>query len=62
VRPLSALRRFRELAKAGGEMSTELNALLPSALEEARLLGQEKELRAFIASISLRPEDPAQAR
>jgi len=62
VRPLSALRRFRELAKAGGEMSAELNALLPSALEEARLLGQEKELRAFIASMSFRPEDPAQAR
>jgi len=62
VRPLSALRRFRELAKAGGEMNAELNALLPSALEEARLLGQEKEWRAFIASMSFSPEDPDQAR
>ena len=62
VRPLSALRRFRELAKAGGEMSAELNALLPSALEEARLLGQEKELRAFMARLSFKPEDPAPGR
>jgi len=62
VRPLSALRRFRELAMAGGEMSAELNALLPSALEEARLLGQEKELRAFMARLSFRPEDPSPGR
>lgn len=59
VRPLSALRRFRQLAGAGGEMTAELQALLPSALEEARVLGQEKELRAFMARLSFRPEDPA---
>jgi uncharacterized membrane protein YgaE (UPF0421/DUF939 family) len=62
VRPLSALRRFRQLAGAGGGMTAELNALLPSALEEARLLGQEADLRAFIASLSFRPEDPAPGR
>jgi uncharacterized membrane protein YccC len=57
VRPLSALSRFRQLALAGEGMTAELSSLLPSALEEARALGQERELREFIAALSLRPED-----
>jgi uncharacterized membrane protein YgaE (UPF0421/DUF939 family) len=57
VRPLSALSRFRQLALAGEGMTAELKSLLPSALEEARALGQERELREFIAALSLRPED-----
>ena len=59
VRPLSALSRFRQLALAGEGMTAELSSLLPSALEEARALGQERELRKLIAVLSLRPEDPS---
>jgi len=59
VRPLSALSRFRQLALAGEGMTAELSSLLPSALEEARALGQERELRKLIAALSLRPEDPS---
>ncbi|MEI6110419.1 MAG: FUSC family protein [Cyanobium sp. ELA712] len=59
VRPLSALSRFRQLALAGEGMTAELSSLLPSALEEARALGQEPELRELIAALSLRPEDPS---
>jgi len=59
VRPLSALSRFRQLALAGQGMTAELSSLLPSALEEARALGQERELRKLIAALSLRPEDPS---
>ena len=57
VRPLSALSRFRPLALAGEGMTAELSSLLPGALEEARALGQERELREFIAALALRPED-----
>jgi uncharacterized membrane protein YccC len=59
VRPLSALRRFRQLAEAGDAMSSELTALLPSALEEARALGQERHFRALVAALPLRPADPS---
>jgi len=45
VRPFSALKRFRLLADASGCMTGELRRLLPSALEEARLLGQERLFR-----------------
>ena len=62
VRPLSALSRFRQLALAGEGMTAELSSLLPSALEEARALGQERELRKLIAVLSLRPEDPSPDR
>lgn len=58
VRPLSALGRFRELAgslPAGswpqGSLPTQLTALLPSALEEARLLGLERSFRADLERI-----------
>lgn len=46
VRPISALKRFRQLADGADAMTPELSALLPSALEEARLLGQERPFRA----------------
>ncbi|MEB3332854.1 MAG: FUSC family protein [Synechococcaceae cyanobacterium] len=45
VHPVSALRRFRELAGQADRLTEELKALLPSALEEARALGQEKSIR-----------------
>ncbi len=55
VRPVSALRRFRQLADidpplAAG-LSPELARLLPSALEEARVLGQEREFRQLLARL-----------
>ncbi len=55
VRPVSALRRFRQLAAedpapAGG-LSPELAKLLPSALEEARVLGQERNFRRLLAKL-----------
>jgi uncharacterized membrane protein YgaE (UPF0421/DUF939 family) len=62
VRPLSALSRFRQLALAGEGMTAELSSLLPSALEEARALGQERELRELVAALSIRPEDPSPDR
>lgn len=56
----SALRRFRTLAGsptlAGG--AAELERLLPSALEEARWLGQEKEFRALLAQRSPATDTP----
>ena len=42
VRPSSALVRFRTLAQGADRLDGELRRLLPSALEEARLLGQGK--------------------
>jgi len=55
VRPVSALRRFRQLAgegpAPGGVLSPELAKLLPSAIEEARVLGQERELRRLVAHL-----------
>ncbi len=62
VRPLSALSRFHQLALAGEGMTAELCSLLPSALEEARALGQESELRKLIAALPIRPEDPSSDR
>ena len=55
VRPVSALRRFRQLAAEGpapeGGLSPELAKLLPSALEEARVLGQERDFRRLLAQL-----------
>ena len=55
LRPVSALRRFRQLAAAEpeptGHLSPELALLLPSALEEARVLGQEREFRRLLAQL-----------
>ena len=62
VRPLSALSRFHQLALAGEGMTAELCSLLPSALEDARALGQESELRKLIAALPIRPEDPSPDR
>ena len=56
VRPLSALQRFRRLARPGEGLTATLQALLPSALEEARVLGQESEFREL-----LRQLEPARA-
>jgi uncharacterized membrane protein YgaE (UPF0421/DUF939 family) len=61
VRPVSALRRFRALARSQQELpgpmglSPDLAALLPSALEEARLLGQEQDFLRLLQQ--LQPED-----
>ncbi len=54
VRPFSALKRFRQLAQAGGGMTVELRQLLPSALEEARLLGQERLFRERLERLERR--------
>ena len=54
VRPFSALRRFRQLATEAGCMTQELRRLLPSALEEARLVGQERQLRQRLAQLECR--------
>ena len=55
LRPVSALRRFRQLAAAEpeptGHLSPELALLLPSALEEARVLGQEREFRRLLTQL-----------
>jgi len=55
VRPVSALRRFRQLAASdpplAAGLSPELARLLPSALEEARVLGQEREFRQLLAQL-----------
>ncbi len=55
VRPVSALRRFRQLADTDrtltADLSPELARLLPSALEEARVLGQEREFRQLLARL-----------
>ena len=60
VRPVSALRRFRALAQASlanpcpEGLTPALAALLPSALEEARVLGQEPDIRRLL--LRLQPE------
>jgi hypothetical protein len=51
VRPVSALRRFNELAEGADHLDGVLPRLLPSALEEARLFDQERELRALLRRI-----------
>lgn len=48
VRPFSALRRFRALAAGADHLDGTLRQLLPSALEEARLLGQHHEFRLLL--------------
>jgi uncharacterized membrane protein YgaE (UPF0421/DUF939 family) len=58
VRPTSALRRCHAIAAAGdaagsASQAAELEALLPSALEEARLLGQQQDFRRCLNSRSL---------
>jgi len=61
VRPVSALRRFRQLADEGpypaGGLSPELAKLLPSAVEEARVLGQEREFRRLVAALQSPSKD-----
>jgi hypothetical protein len=61
VRPVSALRRFRQLADEGpypaGGLSPELAKLLPSAIEEARVLGQEREFRRLVAALQSPSKD-----
>jgi len=56
--PTSALRRFQQLAeealRRGQPASGELLALLPSAREEARWLGQGPRLEALLASLQAR--------
>lgn len=48
VRPLSALGRFQALAREAGSLDASLRALLPSALEEARLLGQQRQFQQLV--------------
>ena len=55
VRPLSAWQRFRQLARSGAGLTASLEALLPSALEEARLLGQEQEFRELLRQLQPTP-------
>jgi hypothetical protein len=55
VRPYSALLRFRRLARAGEGLTEALQALLPSALEEARVLGQESEFRELLRQLGPSP-------
>jgi hypothetical protein len=51
VRPLSALQRFRQLARSADGLTAPLQALLPSALEEARVLGQEREFHDLLLQL-----------
>jgi uncharacterized membrane protein YgaE (UPF0421/DUF939 family) len=55
VRPLSAWQQFRQLARSGAGLTAPLEALLPSALEEARLLGQEPEFRELLRQLQPSP-------
>ena len=48
VRPTSALGRFRALAEHADHLDGELRSLLPSALEEAHLLGQQRQFRQLV--------------
>lgn len=54
VRPFSALKRFWTLAAESAGMTAELRRLLPSALEEARLVGQQRLLREQLARLEQR--------
>ncbi|MFN7899927.1 MAG: FUSC family protein [Synechococcaceae cyanobacterium] len=51
VRPFSALQRFRQLARSGEGLTATLRALQPSALEEARVLGQEREFQELLRQL-----------
>ncbi len=48
VRPFSALGRFQSLARDAKGVDGALRALLPSAMEEARLLGQQRQLQQLV--------------
>jgi uncharacterized membrane protein YgaE (UPF0421/DUF939 family) len=48
VRPLSALGRFQALAREAEGLDAGMRALLPSALEEARLLGQQRQFQQLV--------------
>ena len=48
VRPFSALGRFQALAREARGLDASLRALLPSALEEARLVGQQRQLQQLV--------------
>jgi uncharacterized membrane protein YgaE (UPF0421/DUF939 family) len=48
VRPFSALGRFQSLARDAKGLDGALRALLPSAMEEARLLGQQRQLQLLV--------------
>lgn len=48
VRPLSALGRFQALAREVEGLDAGMRALLPSALEEARLLGQQRQFQQLV--------------
>lgn len=48
VRPFSALSRFRALAEGADHLDGPLRQLLPSAMEEARLLGQQREFQQLL--------------
>lgn len=56
VRPSSALRRLQREARPGEELAPALRALLPSALEEARVLGQERAFQELLER--LKPQLP----
>ena len=55
VRPLSALARFQVLAGELGHFDARLRALLPSATEEARLLGRQRELQQLLQRLESGP-------
>ncbi len=48
VRPFSALARFQALAADADQLDARLRALLPSAIEEARLLGQQRQFQQLL--------------
>lgn len=48
VRPLSALARFQALARESDGLDAGMRALLPSAMEEARLLGQQRQFQQLV--------------
>ena len=51
VRPMSALGRFQALARETQVLDGSLRALLPSAMEEARLLGQQRQLQRLVQQL-----------
>jgi uncharacterized membrane protein YgaE (UPF0421/DUF939 family) len=48
VRPLPALARFQALARESDGLDAGMRALLPSAMEEARLLGQQRQFQQLV--------------
>ena len=55
VRPFSALGRFQSLARELDHVDARLRALLPSAMEEARLLGRQRELQQLLQRLESGP-------